>query len=103
MEAEDQTLPQPGYDGSEPLKNERHETFAQLVSTSMELAKAYRAAGYTTKNPRVAASNGVRLSKEPSVAKRLEFLRPKVDEVLERWMSQPIVSAISDRVERIRG
>lgn len=57
------------YDGSRPLKDNRRETFCQLVLEHNSPHKAYEAAGFKR-----ARGNCHRLMREPKVGKRLEYL-----------------------------
>jgi hypothetical protein len=54
------------------LRNRRHEQFANFVAGGMNATKAYVAAGFSGNG---AAQSASRLSKQPSIAQRIEELR----------------------------
>lgn len=64
-------------DPSTPLRNSRHEAFAQSLARGLSATSAYIAAGYSAK---AAGVNAYRLIKKASVAQRLAHLK---DEILD--------------------
>lgn len=52
-----------------PLKNEKHERFAQLVASGMSMTGAYREVGYSNSN-----SGSAKLARRPEVAARIKTL-----------------------------
>lgn len=75
-----------------PLKNKRHERFAQNIIKGLTQEQAYQKAGYTGKGARVSAAQ---LLTKPSVRARVEELNEKVvakgiadaEEVRRFWTS----------------
>jgi hypothetical protein len=78
-----------------PLRNVRHERFAQARAKGASLGDAYLAAGYTTKSARQAGNHGGRLARRALVAARIEELQ-------ERIAERTIASAAYDRDYVIR-
>jgi len=65
-------------DGSKPLKNSRHEEFANLlVKKKLSASEAYRQAGYSAK---AAHKNASHLTANAGIQKRIEFLKSKIAE-----------------------
>ena len=60
-----------------PLKNARHESFAQLIATGKNATQAYKKSGYTAKG-HGAIANASRLLTNADVLSRVVFLRQKV-------------------------
>jgi phage terminase small subunit len=60
------------------LKNARHELFAQGVAKGMSQDDAYRAAGYSSKNPGALRGNASRLRSIEIVLKRIEELQKEI-------------------------
>jgi len=60
--------------GVEPLSNQKHEQFANLVSQGIPMGKAYVQAGYGESG---AAQSASRLTKNAKVAARIAYLRTK--------------------------
>jgi hypothetical protein len=61
-------------DGSKPLKNNMHERYARLRARALPRLVAFRKAGNTAKNDRVADRNSFRLERKPGVRERIEYL-----------------------------
>jgi hypothetical protein len=68
----------PEEPGSIPLKNARHEKFAQRLSWGVSQAKSYILAGYPESGG--TATNASRLAKNPDVVARVAWLKLKVAE-----------------------
>ena len=62
-------------DGSQPLKNERWEKFAQNVANGMSLASAYALAGFKATTRNSLDANASALAKTPKVARRIAWLK----------------------------
>ena len=65
-------------DASKPLKNARHEVFAQHLANGKAQAEAYTAAGYA--NTRAARFNASRLISRDNVSARANYLKTKAAE-----------------------
>ncbi|MEM7524313.1 MAG: hypothetical protein AAF360_11240 [Pseudomonadota bacterium] len=70
--------------GAEPLPNDQHERFANLVAAGAKLHEAYVEAGYSAKGAKGSSS---RLRSHAVVAARIEFLRRDLtDRTMERFV-----------------
>src|SRR5215472_1821076 len=67
-------------DGSKPLKNNMHERYARFRALALPRIVAFREAGNTAKNDRVADRNSFRLDRKPGVSARIEFLSRQAQE-----------------------
>lgn len=70
-------------DGTAPLRDPKHESFARAVASGETKTKAYALAGFKSKNP---ASGGSILSRQPHVRARIEHLIQEIGRDLEREM-----------------
>lgn len=69
--------------GEKPLRDPRHERFAQLRSLLRPKADAYRQAGFDSKTDHAAAGNASRLEREhPEVMARIAYLGKQDEAVL---------------------
>ncbi|HNX96122.1 MAG TPA: terminase small subunit [Candidatus Aminicenantes bacterium] len=75
---------QPITPGNGPLRNMRHEQFAQAYAGEAwgNAAEAYRQAGYHPKNARVAANSGLRLMGNAGIRGRIRELRSSIEDRL---------------------
>jgi len=62
------------FDGSKPLKNNLHERYARFRAQALPRIVAFRKAGNTAKNDKIADANSIRLEKKPGVRERIEYL-----------------------------
>lgn len=93
----------PSFDGSIPLLNPKHETFAQLIAAGFGPAKAYTTAGYKAKNVGVAGAESYKLLKNPLIIQRVASLKPAADAKVATQLQLIVAGKIHERVERIRG
>jgi len=86
-------------DPTRPLAHARHELFAQGRAKGMDLAEAYRQAGFTGKQPKTAAAMLER--RHPEVCKRVAAIKDAaarhVHFTLEDWLSEQLAILRSDR------
>ena len=73
------------YDGSKPLKNNRHERYARYRAAALPREVAFRKAGNIAKNNNVVDANASRLERKPGVHERIEYLVGQAQErVIEK-------------------
>jgi hypothetical protein len=73
------------FDGSKPLRNNLHESYARLRAAALPRIVAFRKAGNTAKNDHVADTNSFRLEKKPGVRERIDYLvRQAEDRIIEK-------------------
>ena len=77
-----------------PLKNAKHEHFAQLVSNGETAPRAYVLAGYSEKGARQSAHA---LLTKPDVSDRVSALRRKKEEKHERAVETVLAEAAMDK------
>jgi U3 small nucleolar RNA-associated protein 14 len=72
-------------DGSNPLRNTRHERYARLRAQALPRNVAFRKAGNVAKNDNVIDANACRLEKKPGVRERIDYLvRQAEDRIIEK-------------------
>ena len=85
------------YDGSMPLRNLRHERFAQeYVANGGNASEAYRASGYT---PKLAEKKASRLLTDDRVKLRIRYLRK---EYMDHWREE-YYGEVKKNVETLKG
>lgn len=68
-------------DGSQPLRNPRHESFAKLVALgNLSLTECFVRVGYAEKH---AASHSIKLAEDRHVQPRIKYLRTREDNFIE--------------------
>jgi hypothetical protein len=72
-------------DGSNPLRNTRHERYARLRAQALPRNVAFRKAGNVAENDNVIDANACRLEKKPGVRERIDYLvRQAEDRIIEK-------------------
>ena len=88
---------------SKPLRNNRWESFAQLVATGTTPAQAYVSAGFSRNGAR---AGSFRLRQNVAIAQRIDALKTRIaDAVTTRAVaeeSQTVVKWIHDRTARVQ-
>ena len=77
-----------------PLKNAKHEHFAQLVSNGEPASRAYVVAGYSEKGAKQSAA---RLLTSADICERIAYLRSKKEEAHGQQVQQVLQEAALDK------
>ena len=83
------------------LENQKWESFAGFVATSMTVAKSYVSAGYKAKDDNVANASGQKLLRNPTIRSRVEELRANHHAMVQARVAAKVEADVQTRAGRV--